>query len=390
MEKTYEVVTVKNFESLRVPKYVQLMLRLRDQIETGVLKHGDPLPTREKLMKEYGLSLSTVTRAISELERQGWLISRQGSGTFVVKRTEQGVENHSEIATIGMVVPFSRPDIQQFVTEFAQESSEQNLNVMVMYTSDDEEFELNQGRILLEKGVNSVVWFPVEPKRHVSVASLFRKNRIPVVICEKVAEQFDSPWLCIRSDYYGGTKSALQHFFHQGHQRIAYIGPKGTESDFGPINERWNAYKDFMKEHDLWNPDDLVFQPSLFKEWPVHVTRLENQFQRPKAPTAIVAYDDTLALEAVRGLQSIGLRIPEDVAIIGHGDCSHSHYCNPRLSTVSICWSEFVDTLMTTLRKELDAKPEEGSPLTSREIVIPQQLILRESTVQANEAVAVN
>lgn len=385
------MVKVKNFDTLRVPKYVQLMLNLREQIETGVLKHSDPLPTREKLMKEYGLSLSTVTRAISELERQGWLISRQGSGTFVVKRTENGVENRSEIATIGMVVPFSRPDILQFVTELAQEATEQNLNVLVMYAPDDEEFELNQGRVLLEKGVNSVVWFPVEPKKHVSVASLFRKNRIPVAICEKVSEQFESPWLCIRSDYYGGTQSALQYFLDHGHQRIGYIGPKGAESDFGPINERWNAYKDFMKERDLWNPDELVFQPSLFKEWPAHVSRLETQFQRAKSPTAIVAYDDTIALEAIRGLQSIGLRIPEDISIIGHGDYSHGHYCNPRLSTVSSCWTEFVDTLLRTLRKEISVNPEEGSTLTTREIVIPQRLLIRESTVQSSgEMMAAN
>ena len=188
-----------------------------------------------------------------------------------------------------------------------------------MYAPDDEEFELNQARVLLEKDVSSVVWFPVEPKKHVSVASLFRKNQIPVVICEKVAEQFESPWLCVRSDYYSGTQNALQTLIDQGHQRIAYVGPKGTESDFGPVHERWNAYKNFMKERDLWNPDELVFQPSLFKEWPVHVSRLENQFQRTKAPTAILAYDDVIALEAMRGLQSIGLRIPDDIAIIGHG-----------------------------------------------------------------------
>ena len=83
---------MNNFDSLRIPKYVQLMIRLKEQIEEGVLNPGDPLPTREKLMREHGLSLSTVTRAISELERQGWLISRQGSGTFVVKRNSNNLK----------------------------------------------------------------------------------------------------------------------------------------------------------------------------------------------------------------------------------------------------------------------------------------------------------
>ncbi len=304
-----------------------------------------------------------------------------------MKRSEGGNEDNNEQTTIGLVVPLSRPDVYQFVTEFTHEAVEQNLNVLVMYAPDDEEFELNQGRFLLEKEVNSVVWFPIEPKKHISVASLFRKNQIPVVICEKVAEQFDAPWLCVRSDYYGGTQSALQHFIDQGHERIAYLGPKGTESDFGPIHERWNAYKDFMKSRDLWNPEELVFQPSLFKEWPVHVSRLENQFKRAKAPTALIASDDTLALEAMRGLQSIGLHIPNDIAIIGHGDYQHGHYYSPRLSTVSNCWSEYVDTLLRALRTEMDAVAEKTTPQTQREIVVSQRLLARESTVVTSEQV---
>jgi len=381
----FEVATVKNFESLRVPKYVQLMLRLREQIESGELKHSDPLPTREKLMKEYELSLSTVTRAISELERQGWLISRQGSGTFVVKRSENSTASTPDQTTIGLIVPLSRPDVHTFVTEFTNEAVEQNLNVLVMYAPDDEEFELNQGRILLEKEVNSVVWFPIEPKRHISVASLFRKNQIPVVICEKVAEQFEAPWLCVRSDYYGGAQNALQSLFDHGHRQIAYIGPKGTEADFGPIHERWNAYKDFMKQHDLWNPDELIFYPSVFKEWPSHVSRLENQFQRAKAPTALLAFDDTLALEAMRGLQSIGLRIPEDISIIGHGDYHHGHYGSPRLSTVSNCWPEYVDALFRALRAEIVAAKGQTAPATEREIVVSQRLLIRESTTPSSD-----
>ncbi len=376
---------MKNFESLRVPKYVQLMLRLRDQIENGSLKHGDPLPTREKLMKEYELSLSTVTRAISELERQGWLISRQGSGTFVVKRTETSDEGVSEGTTVGLLVPINRSDIQPFVLEFVHESIEQNINVVVMYAPEDEEYELNQAKLLLEKEVKALVWFPIEPKRHVSVASLFRKNQIPVIICEKVTDKFEPPWICVRNDYYGGTKSALQHFLDQGHKRIAYIGPKGGESGFGPIIERWNAYKDTMKEHNLWNPEELVFTPSLFKDLTVHAQRLESIFNRPKSPTAIIAYDDTTALDAAHGLKSIGLRVPEDIAIIGHGDFSSGRYCTPRLSTVSNSWSEYVDCLMRLLMTKESNDNNQETAQNECEIVIQQRLLIRESTTQSTD-----
>ncbi|HQH72786.1 MAG TPA: GntR family transcriptional regulator [bacterium] len=379
---------MKNLDSLRVPKYVQLMFQLREQIETGNLKHGDPLPTREKLMREHGLSLSTVTRAISELERQGWLISRQGSGTFVVKRSESPKEAARENPVIGLLVPIARNDIPQFVSEFVHEAADNSINTLVMYSPEDEEAELNLARLLLEKDVKGLVWLPVEPKRHVSVASLFRKNKLPVILGEKVTEEFNIPWTCVRFDYHGGTMAALNHFLDQGHKRIAYVGPKGSEADFGPVPERWNAYKLIMKQRNLWSPDELIIPPSLFREWQMHVNRLETLFHRANAPTAILAFDDATALEAMRGLQAIGVRVPEDIAIIGHGDYSFGQYASPRLSTVAGSWSEYADAVIRALRTELAAAEGAGSPLSEREIVIPQRLIDRESSQVKDEMLA--
>jgi len=379
---------VNNLDSLRVPKYVQLMFQLREQIDSGDLKPGDPLPTRKKLMREHGLSLSTVTRAISELERQGWLISRQGSGTFVVKRSEAPKDENRENPLVGVLVPVSRNDIHHFVPEFVHEAVDNSIDALVMYAPDDEEAELNQARLLLEKGVKGLVWFPVEPKRHVSAASLFRKNKLPVVLGEKVAEEFSTPWTCVRFDYYGGAMTALNQFLDQGHKRIAYVGPKGTEADFGPVPERWNAYKFIMKQRNLWSPDELVIPPTLFREWHVHVKRLEALFHRAHAPTAILAFDDTTALNAMRGLQAIGVRVPEEVAIIGHGDYPHGQYASPRLSTVAGSWSEFADAVLRALRSDWNAAAGTGSPPKDREIVLPQRLIVRESSQVKDEMLA--
>ncbi|MBZ0256419.1 GntR family transcriptional regulator, partial [bacterium] len=112
---------MKNFDSLRVPKYVRLMIQLKDQIENGVLKPGDPLATREKLMKEHDISLSTVTRAISELERQGWLISRQGSGTFVAKKNPQEQNESDDPLLVGLLVPNNCRFTQEVSAELIHE-----------------------------------------------------------------------------------------------------------------------------------------------------------------------------------------------------------------------------------------------------------------------------
>jgi GntR family transcriptional regulator of arabinose operon len=380
---------VNNFDSLRIPKYVQLMIRLKEQIEEGVLNPGDPLPTREKLMREHGLSLSTVTRAISELERQGWLISRQGSGTFVVKRNSNNLKQTEEIPLVGLLLPVDRPKSQQLVTEIVHEGMEHNIQFVVMYAPNDEEAELNQARLLFEREVKSIVWFPVEPKCHVSVASLFGKNQCPVILGEKMSEQIAAPCTCVRIDYYGGTRSALEHLIQEGHRRIAYVGPRGNESDFGPIMERWNAYKDTMKEMDMWYPHELIFSPALFREWHVHVEQIGSMFRGHHAPTAVIGYDDSIALEVIRALSSLGIQVPDNISVIGHDDHASGQYSSPRLSTVSPCISEYVDHIIRTLKVSLGLEPAEDD-LNNREIVVPQRLLLRESTIQSDDIVRKN
>jgi DNA-binding LacI/PurR family transcriptional regulator len=354
------------------------MLLLKDQIETGVLKPGDPLATREKLMKEHDISLSTVTRAISELERQGWLISRQGSGTFIAKNRPNEKNESDDALLVGLLTPNNCRFTQEVTAELIHEGSHHNIEFMSMCCAGGQEEELNQGRLLMEKGAQALVWSPIQPKRHVSVASLFGKNQLPVILCEKTTDQIVSPWYCVRSDYYDGMKKGLEHLFSLGHRRIAYFGPKNNESDFGPIPERWNAYKDVMKTNNLWDPDALTFHPTVLRDWTEHRRRIDAIFRSADAPTAVVGFNDLITLEAFSELRTLNLPGIETSALLGHSDSTAGQYCQPRLSTVSTSISEYVDAVVRILRAELS---DQSDSIEQREIIIPQRLILRESTL---------
>ena len=166
----------------------------------------------------------------------------------------------------------------------------------------------------------------------------------------------------------------------QGHTRIAYVGPKGNQSDFGPIPERWSAYKEIMRSKDLWDPDTLVFDPSLFKEWHVNASRIESIFRGKNAPTAVLGFDEVISLEVIRGLKSLNIQVPDQVSVIGHGDGLSACYSEPRLSTISPCLSEYVDTLIRALKTEIAISMSDGETLTAdRDLVVPQRLLLRDS-----------
>jgi GntR family transcriptional regulator len=81
------------------PLYLQLMQQIRHAVETGALQHGDQLPGIRTMAEDLVVSPSTVVKAYSELEREGVLEIRQGSGAFVsVKRRTRSLTDHVQMA----------------------------------------------------------------------------------------------------------------------------------------------------------------------------------------------------------------------------------------------------------------------------------------------------
>src|ERR1700722_6911420 len=81
------------------PLYLQLMQQIRHAVESGALRHGDQLPSIRTLAEELVVSPNTVVKAYSELEHEGLLELRQGSGAFVcVKRRIKSLASHVHVA----------------------------------------------------------------------------------------------------------------------------------------------------------------------------------------------------------------------------------------------------------------------------------------------------
>lgn len=82
-ERPAAVVHYEIDRASKLPLYIQIEQNLRNMITNGLLAHGDPIPSDVELAERYGASRLTVRRASEALVRQGWLLKRQGVGTFV-------------------------------------------------------------------------------------------------------------------------------------------------------------------------------------------------------------------------------------------------------------------------------------------------------------------
>ena len=130
-------------------------------------------------------------------------------------------------------------------------------------------------------------------------------------------------------DYEGGIDQIVQHLYDHGHRRIAFVAGR---PDLKSSLLRLEGYLKAMRARGL-NPAPLLPGDLGFERGVAAGSTIARQIPRP---TAVVAVNDLTAVGVLKGLQTAGCRIPEDVSVTGFGRTRLSEYCNPSLTTVDV------------------------------------------------------
>lgn len=203
----------------------------------------------------------------------------------------------------------------------------------------------------------------VEPEL---VSDLQRQN-VAVVVVNNHMTGFDVP--CVLADERSGVRQAMAHLVNSGHREIGMITGR-----FSPyiIRERYTAFVEFMKENDL--PLDSanikMCEPTIESATNVALQLLD----RPGRPTAIFASNDIIAAGIMKASRRLGLRIPEDLAVVGVDDSRICNMLEPELSSVHISCYQMGTVSADLLYALLDGKTD-----LPRTTVIPTELVVRRS-----------
>lgn len=136
------------------------------------------------------------------------------------------------------------------------------------------------------------------------------------------------PYLTI--DLMGGVRSAMHHLVSLGHKRIGCVtyGPMADSH----VARRLQVVRDVMREGGL-TADENLWREGAYEPGTGYEATL-SLLNEPNPPTAIFGMNDLMALGALAAIQESGLRIPQDVAVMGFDDMRFSAYTTPSLSTV--------------------------------------------------------
>jgi DNA-binding LacI/PurR family transcriptional regulator len=202
----------------------------------------------------------------------------------------------------------------------------------------------------------------------------FSHRQIPTVFMDTPKSIKGVSTVCV--DYAAGVKQAMDHLFAFGHRRIAFIsGPLALSS----AQVRAQAFKKSLRRHGLTR------EPHLIQEGDHRVEGGHAAMQRilnsGRRPTAVLASNDLTAIGAMGAIHEAGLRIPEDISVIGFDDIGLSAYTQPALTTLHVPRRELAATAFRSLfrgRGEVAGKSS-----AKLEHVIQPRLIVRRSTAQA-------
>ena len=186
------------------------------------------------------------------------------------------------------------------------------------------------------------------------------KGRVPVVTLHYPAENLSG----VALDYVANFSEATEHLIKLGHERIGFIGEDWNESS--PVSAEGKGYLLAMQQHGLTPkriPVSDIFAGSGYRLG----KELGDQF------TALVCRDDYTAIGICKGLQESGLRIPEDMAVVGSGDIDVAAYVTPSLTTLVTPYEAIAEAAMELIMEQLEGQD------TLRQITLKSHLMVRES-----------
>ena len=350
----------------QIPLASQLGQQLTWLIASGQVSEGDQLPPVRALAEQLGINLHTVRAAYHQLSVDGMLSIQTGRRARVLEYDRSRVKPSWVDApsfSIGVIIPEFVSFYAPMLRAIDAAAVESLTMVFICNAHGDTNTALTYLDRLVAKQVDGIVVAGGLLDRQVALPPPGRPSLVFI----------DSPGSAgpsVEFDLEGSQFKATNHLIEHGHQRIGYITPPRRIPNVGP---KYSGYRKAIESANLETKPELVTEVSDFeiRSGEVAANRL---LDLPNPPTAIAASSDALAFGAFHAITSRGLRIPDQVALVGNDDIELAAIIRPALTTVSLPVAEAGKRAISMLEDMMAG----GSP-SPPQIVLDTELVIRET-----------
>ncbi|MGK6350317.1 LacI family DNA-binding transcriptional regulator [Parapedobacter sp. DT-150] len=331
------------------------------------------------IAKALGISPATVSRALNDNAR----ISEATRNRVKAKAKEMGYRHNSMASSlrnrrsniIGLIVPrISMYFHAFFITSLQRQLQAAGYNLMICQSNDSVSVETALANTLYSSRVDALVVSLTLYTTDISHFDGFMQQGIPLVFYDRVPTAETGAYVVKGDDYRGGLLAG-NHLMQAGCQRIAYIS--------GPLScsiyqARTRGFADSLAKQGMPLREDWIFHQELTAEnaW----TTLRKLFGGGLVPDGLFAANDTSAIAAVEFARERGIRIPEDLKIIGYSNDPRTAIITPSITSIEQHPSKMADSVAYTLINALQHRHSDSSTLVAEPQVCPVDLVRRMTT----------
>ncbi|OQY34500.1 MAG: hypothetical protein B6241_04320 [Spirochaetaceae bacterium 4572_59] len=331
------------------------------------------MPTIHDIAKLSGISKSTVSRVIS---KQGYVKKETREKVekamkelnYTPNYIARGMRTHKSSA-IGLFIPDNdNPFYSELFKGVEQVTRKAGYMNLVCHTDEDPKTELFYINELLKRQIDGII-FCTYNRSHEGLRYLKEvAANIPIIFMDPLFG--DQGFSSVVSDGYTGSKMAVNYLYERGCSNIAYI--KGSRIH-AVTNERCKGYSDGLKEQGNKVLRQNVYEGDFSMESGRNAVKYFLSLD--KKPDAIMAATDVMAIGALKELRKSGVKVPEDIKLIGFDNIPLAELVEPALTTVAQPIKDLGINAAELLLKKI-----QNSATPNQQVVMQCSIIERDST----------
>ena len=350
-------------------KYTAIIDWTIDYITEHHLKPDDRFFTENELCAMHNVSRQTVRQALMKLETDNIIKRVRGSGTFV----SGGIRTAPSVTgTVGVVSTYFSDYIFPHIITGAQKVFDKaGCPVQIATTHNRGSEEAQALRNMLASGVRGLIVEPsgsALPNMNTRLYEMIYQSGIPLVFFNAKYEWSEAP--CVAMDDVAAGEKVTDYLFDCGHKNISglfvFDNLQGHKRYSGFMKSCISHGETDAEKNVLWYAAGTG--PKMFS---FEKKRILNMLENS---TAVVCYNDLIALELLKFCRKNGIRVPEDVSVVGIDDSKYAALCDVPLTTVHHPHSILGEAAAEALLRLMEV-PD----LEQRDILFTPELVVRDS-----------
>ncbi len=350
-------------------KYLTIVEWTKEYIASNKLMPNDRFLTEKELCTIHNVSRQTVRQALMKLERDNVLYRVRGSGTFVKSVTPPVSRTGMNIGVISTY--FSDYIFPHIVTGIESVLNDASCPMQLAITHNRVADETQALTSMLSNGVRGLIIEPSKsalPNPNIDLYREIQRSNIPVVFFNAKYPWSDMP--CVALDDDAAGKMVADYIYECGHKRVAGI----FLIDDIQGHKRYSGFINSSIAHGVKDAEkNVIWYSSTEKEDPFTGIK-DRMLELLKRVTAVVCYNDMIAVRLMKFCRENGISIPDDISVTGIDDSSYAPICEVPLTTVKHPHRKLGEAAANMLLRQLESN---GAPQES--IIFQPELVIRES-----------